>query len=58
MRGIELSSEAVSEADCVVIVTDHRQVDYVWLTELARLVVDTRNATRGLRDFEEKIIRL
>jgi hypothetical protein len=58
MRGIGLSSEVVSEADCVVIVTDHRQVDYAWLTELAQLVVDTRNATRGLRDFEEKIIRL
>jgi UDP-N-acetyl-D-mannosaminuronate dehydrogenase len=58
MRGIELSSEAVSEADCVVIVTDHRKVDYAWLTERASLVVDTRNTTRGLSDFEEKIIRL
>jgi len=58
MRGIGLSSEAVNEADCVVIVTDHSQVDYAWLTERAKLVVDTRNTTRGLRDFEEKIIRL
>ena len=58
LRGIELSSEAVSEADCVVIVTDHRKIDYAWLTERAKLLVDTRNATRGLRDFEEKIIRL
>src|SRR5262249_13112590 len=58
MRGIGLSNEAVSDADCVVIVTNHRQVDYAWLTERATLVVDTRNTTRGLRDFEEKIIRL
>ncbi|MGH9752069.1 MAG: nucleotide sugar dehydrogenase [Blastocatellia bacterium] len=58
LRGIELSGEAVSEADCVVIVTDHRKINYAWLTERARLVVDTRNATRGLSDFEEKIIRL
>ena len=58
LRGIELSSEAVSEADCVVIVTDHRKVDYAWLIERAKLVVDTRNTTRGLSDFEEKIIRL
>lgn len=58
MRGIELNSEVVSEADCVVIVTDHRKIDYAWLTERAKLVVDTRNATRGLRDFEDKIIRL
>lgn len=58
MRGIELSGEVVSEADCVVIVTDHRKIDYAWLTERANLVIDTRNATRGLSDFEEKIIRL
>jgi UDP-N-acetyl-D-glucosamine dehydrogenase len=41
-----------------VIVTDHRTIDYAWLTEHAKLVIDTRNATRGLSDFEEKIIRL
>lgn len=58
MRGAEMSGELISEADCVVIVTDHRKVDYAWLTERAKLVVDTRNSTRGLRDFEEKIIRL
>jgi len=58
LRGIALSVEAVSEADCVVIVTDHRKIDYAWLTEHAKLVIDTRNSTRGLSDFEEKIIRL
>jgi len=42
----------------VVIVTDHRKVDYAWLAERAKLIVDTRNTTRGLRDFEDKIIRL
>ncbi len=58
MRGIELSAAAVSDADCVVIVTDHRNIDYAWLAERAKLVVDTRNTTRGLKDFEDKIIRL
>ncbi len=58
MQGIALSSDAVSETDCVVIVTDHSKVDYAWLTERAKLVVDTRNTTRGLSDFEDKIIRL
>jgi UDP-N-acetyl-D-glucosamine dehydrogenase len=60
MQGIELSNEVVSKADCVVIVTDHRKIDYGWLTECAQLVVDTRNATRDLIDerFADKIIRL
>jgi UDP-N-acetyl-D-glucosamine dehydrogenase len=58
MRGIPLSAEAVGDADCVVIVTDHSKIDYAWLAERAKLVVDTRNTTRRLKDFEWKIIRL
>jgi UDP-N-acetyl-D-glucosamine dehydrogenase len=60
MQGIPLSNEVVTGADCVVIVTDHRNIDYGWLAEHAPLVVDTRNTTRHLRDerFTDKIIRL
>ena len=60
MSGIPLSEEVVTKADCVVIVTDHRNIDYGWLVEHAKLVVDTRNTTRGLRDerSDGKIIRL
>ncbi|MGE0887541.1 MAG: nucleotide sugar dehydrogenase [Blastocatellales bacterium] len=60
MQGIELSNEIVAGADCIVIVTNHSRVDYEWVAENARLVVDTRNATRELRDerFNGKIIRL
>jgi UDP-N-acetyl-D-glucosamine dehydrogenase len=60
MRGIELSTESVAGADCVVIVTDHRKIDYAWLAERAQLIVDSRNATRALDDerFSGKIIRL
>jgi UDP-N-acetyl-D-glucosamine dehydrogenase len=60
LRGIALSKEVIAEADCVVIVTDHRNIDYGWVAEQAKLVVDTRNTTRDLRDerFDGKIIRL
>jgi UDP-N-acetyl-D-glucosamine dehydrogenase len=57
MSGIPLTLEAVTEADCVIIVTDHRNVDYKWIVENAKLVVDTRNATRPLGELE-KVIRL
>lgn len=40
--------EQVSEFDCVVIVTDHSQYDYRGIVANAKLVVDTRNATRGI----------
>ncbi|HEX7048841.1 MAG TPA: hypothetical protein VF188_01415, partial [Longimicrobiales bacterium] len=35
-------------ADVVVITTDHTGIDYRWVVEQSRLVVDTRNATAGL----------
>jgi UDP-N-acetyl-D-mannosaminuronate dehydrogenase len=41
--------ERLGEFDCIVIATDHSDVNYAALVENARLVVDTRNATRGLR---------
>ena len=50
--GLDLSSEdgpeAVGEADCVVIVTDHRVFDYSSIAQSARLIVDTRNAMKGI----------
>ena len=49
LRGVELTQEVLRSADCVVIATNHRCYDYVWIAGAARLVVDTRNALRGVR---------
>jgi UDP-N-acetyl-D-glucosamine dehydrogenase len=38
----------VPEFDCVLIVTDHSQYDYAKIVKDAKLVVDTRNATKGI----------
>jgi len=38
----------IPEFDCVVIVTDHSQYNYKDIVAQARLVVDTRNATRDI----------
>jgi UDP-N-acetyl-D-glucosamine dehydrogenase len=48
--------QGLREADCVVIITDHRGIDYADLVEKSALVVDTRNALRGIES--EKIVRL
>ncbi|MGA7521092.1 MAG: nucleotide sugar dehydrogenase [Acidobacteriaceae bacterium] len=40
--------EKIPEFDCVVIVTDHSQYDVPAIVKQAKLVVDTRNATRGI----------
>ena len=47
---------AVTNADCVVIVTDHAGTDYDALLANAALIVDTRNALRG--HTSDKLIRL
>jgi UDP-N-acetyl-D-glucosamine dehydrogenase len=44
------------QADCAVIVTDHKAFDYAAIVRESRLVVDTRNALKGITS--EKIIRL
>jgi UDP-N-acetyl-D-glucosamine dehydrogenase len=48
--------EAAAAADCVVIVTDHSSFDYKALVERSRLIVDTRNALKGI--VSPKIVRL
>jgi len=54
---LEASPEdAVAAADCVVIVTDHSSFDYQALVERSRLIVDTRNALKGIHSA--KIVRL
>src|SRR5271169_4513668 len=45
----------LDQYDCVVIVTDHSDYDYRRIVQEARLVVDTRNATRGIAS--PKIVR-
>lgn len=57
MDSIPLTGKALGAADAVVIVTAHSGIDYAWVTRHARLVVDTRNATRTVRAGREKIIR-
>ncbi len=59
-EGFTLKSEelmpAVQKADCVVIVTDHTGINYSEVVEAAALVVDTRNATKGIRS--PKILKI
>ncbi|HEX6616280.1 MAG TPA: nucleotide sugar dehydrogenase, partial [Gemmatimonadales bacterium] len=43
-RSVPLTPETVAAADCVMIVTNHSDVDYGMIKRKARLVVDTRNA--------------
>ena len=48
MKAIDPAS-ILEEADCVVIITDHRAFDYAAVVAKARLIVDTRNALTAFR---------
>src|SRR5438132_12545719 len=49
------SLENLGQYDCVLIVTDHSDYDYPSIVKESQLVVDTRNATKGIKS--EKIVR-
>jgi UDP-N-acetyl-D-glucosamine dehydrogenase len=53
MKCAELKN--LGQYDCVVIVTDHSDYDFEGIVQEAQLVVDTRNATRGMDS--PKIVR-
>jgi UDP-N-acetyl-D-glucosamine dehydrogenase len=48
MHSVELTDEALQEADATVIVTDHSVIDYARVAERSKVVVDTRGVTAGL----------
>lgn len=52
-----LCAELVRQQDCVVIVADHSAYNWPWIVENARLLVDTRNATRTVTAYWDRIVR-
>lgn len=60
-RGHNLEMESVDintikDFDCVLISTDHSEIDYKWVVDNAKLVVDTRGVTHGMKGVEDKNI--
>jgi UDP-N-acetyl-D-glucosamine dehydrogenase len=57
-RSVALTRSELERADAVVIVTDHRAIDYQVLVDQASLIVDTRNATRTCVRTGARIVSL
>jgi UDP-N-acetyl-D-glucosamine dehydrogenase len=57
LRSVELTIGELQAADAVVVVTDHKAVDYKFVADSAALIIDSRNATAGL-DGTARIVRL
>ena len=57
MKSIELSPGALKEYDCVLIATHHAAYDWQMIADHARLIVDTRNATRNVKGTRGHIVQ-
>ena len=62
-EGLQMDSvsnliDAVREADCVVIVTNHSNYDYNNILKEAKLIIDTRNALGAQGRDHPKVVRL
>lgn len=57
IKSVDLTETVISLYDCVLISTNHSSVDYEFVVGNAKLVVDTRNATGGISDPGEKIVK-
>jgi UDP-N-acetyl-D-glucosamine dehydrogenase len=56
MRSVDLTPQQIAKYDCVLIATDHSSYNVEEIVKNAKLVVDTRNATRHVKQNREKIV--
>jgi UDP-N-acetyl-D-glucosamine dehydrogenase len=57
LSSVPLSAEMLASYDAVLISTDHDDVDYAFVVKHSRLVLDTRNATKHVKEGREKIAK-
>ena len=55
MASTPITPEALAKADAAIIVTDHSDYDIDEIVEYSNVVIDTRNATKDVKDKREKI---
>jgi len=50
LKCVKFNKDSFKNADCVVIVTDHSSVDYGFIVRNSKLIVDTRNVLKNVKD--------
>jgi UDP-N-acetyl-D-glucosamine dehydrogenase len=56
MKSVPLTPQTLGSYDAVIVATDHSSYDYAAIVDAAKLVVDTRNATRRVMRHRDKIV--
>lgn len=57
-HSVELDAASVADVDLVMVTTDHTTTDYTMVVDSAKLVFDTRNATKHVPGARERVVRL
>lgn len=57
LASVPLSAATLATADCVVIVTDHRAIDWTLVGQHAKLVVDSRNAMSRAQAPKARVVK-
>ncbi|MDQ2872291.1 MAG: UDP-N-acetyl-D-glucosamine dehydrogenase, partial [Candidatus Eremiobacteraeota bacterium] len=57
-HSLPLAKEQLERADAVLILTDHSSIDYAKVCDHAKLVIDTRNATKDCREGRDNVVML
>ncbi len=57
-KSVPLTKSLLRSSDCVLITTDHSSYDYDFIVQHAKLIIDTRNATKHVKEGREKIVLL
>lgn len=58
LRSVPLTDQLWASVDAVVITTDHTNVDYAEVCQRAPVVLDTRNATKGVGHASARVVKL
>jgi UDP-N-acetyl-D-glucosamine dehydrogenase len=58
LKSVGATTMEIAKHDCVVILTDHSAYDIREIVDASKLVIDTRNSTKNLKGFEDRIIKL
>jgi UDP-N-acetyl-D-glucosamine dehydrogenase len=58
MESVDLTDQALTSFDCVVVVTDHSGYDWPHIANCAKIVVDSRNALRNVENPKATVVVL
>jgi UDP-N-acetyl-D-glucosamine dehydrogenase len=56
MQSVELTPETLKRYDAVVVATHHKAYDWAMIVKHAPLIIDTRNATRGVTGDRSNVV--